>query len=223
MSEIVKENGGVVRAMSASYHLAYPVLDRHHWWDSRQSGGPVIEQATHLCDIARFLGGEVAEDSIHAISQKPCHGGSELRKLPAGCDTELPEMARVPRATMATWRFQSGGIGSLCHTVALYGGASEAYMEVILEGIRIRFLDPYDHTARLEVRGLDEDPEEEQIFHFGDCDPYMEELQTFIRAVRTGDQNLIASSYSDATKTYLMTWAIRNASEQHTVKRFLYM
>ena len=213
MLEIIKENGGVVRALSAFYYLAYPELDRPFWWDCRHSGGPIVEQATHLCDVARFLGGEIIEDSIRGISQKPCHGGSDLKKIPAGCDVGVPEGERVPRATMATWRFQSGGIGSVCHTVALHGEAYEAYMDVILEGIRMRLLDPYGSTARLEVRGLAEDPEEEQVFHFGDCDPYKGELEAFFKAVRTGDAGMIVSPYKDAAKTYLMTWAIRYACE----------
>lgn len=36
-------------------------------WDVRKSGGPVVEQATHLCDLARYLGGEVIESSINTV------------------------------------------------------------------------------------------------------------------------------------------------------------
>ena len=214
MSAIIKDNGGTIRALSAVYHFAYPEGAKPHWWDCRLSGGPIVEQATHLCDIARFLGGEIIEDSIQAVCQKTSHTGSALTKLPAGCDVGLPECARVPRATMATWRFEAGGIGSLCHTIALHGLAYEAYMDVLLEGIRIRLLDPYGPAARLEIRGLAEDPEKEEIFHFGDCDYFMEELETFIKAVRTGDRSIIASSYNDAAKTYRMTWAIRRRADE---------
>ena len=81
-----------------------------------------------------------------------------LRKLPIRCDVEFPNNARPPRATMATWRFQTGGIGSLCHPIPLHGMTYEEDLDVILEGIRIRLLDPYGPAARLEVRGMADHP-----------------------------------------------------------------
>ena len=158
ISEIIQENGGTVRALSAVNPFAYDERAKPYNWDCRETGGPIVEQATHLCDTARFLGGGIIEESVQAICQKHFHGGSTLRKLPMGCDVEFPDNARPPRATMATWRFQTGGIGSLCHPIPLHGMTYEEYLDVILEGIWIRLLDPYGPAARLEVRGMADDP-----------------------------------------------------------------
>ena len=45
-------------------------------------------------------------------------------------------------------------------------------------------------------------------------DVYLEEIRAFIDACKTGDKSKIASPYSDALKTYLLSWAIRNSAEK---------
>lgn len=56
--------------------------------------------------------------------------------------------------------------------------------------------------------------DENQVYHFPDADPYFKEDRCFLEAVRTGDKSLVRSSYSDAAKTYKLSWGIRRASEQ---------
>ena len=59
--------------------------------------------------------------------------------------------------------------------------------------------------------------DESQVYHFPNADPYLEEDTAFLEAVRTGNKSLIRSSYSDAAKTYKLSWGIRTSSEQQNV------
>ena len=56
--------------------------------------------------------------------------------------------------------------------------------------------------------------DEEKVYHFPTADPYLEEVKVFLEAVRCGNPDLIRSSYTDAAKTYKLSWDIRRASEQ---------
>ena len=72
--------------------------------------------------------------------------------------------------------------------------------------------DPYTSGCRLRVRTPAK--EEEDVYSFPDDDPYMTEVCDFIEAIRTKNAKQIESSYSDAAKTYSLTWAIRNAESK---------
>ena len=50
------------------------------------------------------------------------------------------------------------------------------------------------------------------MFKFPDADPYLAEDQAFLEVVTSGDCRPILSSYSDAAKTYALSWAIRSAA-----------
>ena len=44
----------------------------------------------------------------------------QLSKVPVPEDT-IPANERIPRITCATWKYESGAVGSLTHAVALHG------------------------------------------------------------------------------------------------------
>lgn len=50
----------------ASYNCAY--MDNPMYWNKAKTGGPIVEEATHFCDLLRYLGGEVREETISALS-----------------------------------------------------------------------------------------------------------------------------------------------------------
>ncbi|SDC37780.1 Predicted dehydrogenase [Geodermatophilus telluris] len=65
------------------------------WWaDAGRSGGQVVEQATHVLDLARWLAGEVAE--VQAVVAPSSASGRS-----------------VDDATAALLRFESGAVGTL--------------------------------------------------------------------------------------------------------------
>jgi len=211
MKEII-QSLGVPKAFNARYDCAYSTLSKEMWWDVNRSGGPIIEQATHFCDMARFLVGEVDLDTVRAIAIKQTDPNGELKSLPSNIhENELPPERRIPRVTSAFWKFKNGAIGTLMHAALLHGIKYESELEVWGDGYRIVLLDPYT-KCRLSVR--DPSSEQERIITFYDDDSYLNEDRVFLEAVL--DKSKIAkiqSPYSDAINTYKLTWAIRDAAE----------
>ena len=125
-------------------------------YNKSQSGGPVVEQATHFCDILRYLCGEVNTESISALAipandsdQDP---GYLSRMNPDLREDKNAKELRVPRMTAAHWKFDSGGIGNLTHAVALHGGRYETAINIWADGLRMELVDPYFPDCTLRVR-----------------------------------------------------------------------
>jgi myo-inositol 2-dehydrogenase/D-chiro-inositol 1-dehydrogenase len=90
------------------------------WWPRRdRSGGPVVEQAAHVLDLARLLAGEVAEVSAVGNGAPPDVDGAD-----------------VDGATAATLRFASGAVGTLVTTRAL-SGKHRAGVEVYADDLAL--------------------------------------------------------------------------------------
>lgn len=47
MREIIQQCGPV-RAFNARYNCAYATISKQEWWDTRTSGGPIVEQVREL-------------------------------------------------------------------------------------------------------------------------------------------------------------------------------
>jgi predicted dehydrogenase len=67
-----------------------------------RSAGPIIEQATHLCDLCRYFGGEVDISTIKAHSLEWHESAGHLSKMSVDESQIAPEN-RIPRVTAATW------------------------------------------------------------------------------------------------------------------------
>ena len=175
-----------------------------------------MEQATHFCDLLRYFAGEVNLASIQATSIPPGTTESSigyLSKVPAVVNEEsIPVEQRIPRVTSANWKFESGSIGCLTHGLILWSKRYEASIDIWADGLRITLEEPYFPECKLRVRRGYTDQEE--VLTYPDVDPYLEEDRLFLEAVRTGNHDLIRSSYVDAARTYEMSWAIHRASEQ---------
>jgi predicted dehydrogenase len=218
MRELIDQTPGGIRAFVARYNCAYSQIDKKEWWDIRFSGGPIVEQATHFCDLARLLGGEVDLSSIQAVTIAPLSPKAALVDTPvdrsgraAGrIDDGVPSDFHVPRSTAAIWRFENGAIGSLTHAALLHGKKYESELEIWGDGLRVVLQDPYG-ACRLLIRRPHCD-ETEVEGGFSQDDPYLTEDAAFLDAVRSGDVAGIRSSYADAFRTHEFTWAIRRAS-----------
>lgn len=203
---------GPVKYFGARYNCAYSKINKISWWDNAQSGGPIVEQATHFVDVARYLVGDLHLPSVTAMSVKATDlVAGELNSVPID-EQSVPPAHRVPRVTTAMWKFASGAVGSLTHSALLHGWNYETHFEVSGDGYLIRLSDPYGKNE-ITFRG----PEDEVERHMSvPNDPYWEEIEAFVEAVRNKDPSKIASSYADAFKTYEATWAIRRAAEANT-------
>jgi len=212
LREVLASAPGGARVFLARYDCAYSEIAKADWWDARRSGGPVVEQATHFLDLARWLCGEVDLASVQAARIAYDQPAGRLADLPASADGRavdagVPPASRVPRATLAQWRFASGALGALAHGVLLHGRKYEAAIEVWGDGLRCVLEDPYGR-CRLGVR---RSGSEETVWESFDDDPYLAEDRAFIEAVRARSAGPIRSTYDDALQTYRLSWRIAHA------------
>ncbi|OWF46461.1 uncharacterized protein UNK4.17-like [Mizuhopecten yessoensis] len=218
MKELMREHGGKVMAFNARYYFAYTEMTNKYWYNADLSGGPIVEQATHFCDLARHIVGDVDLSTVHTLmlDADDRSGAGNIAHVPLGAEEDIPLRKRIPRVTMSHWRFEDGGIGTLMHSIALPGNRYEANIDVQMDGLKLSLLEPYRDTCILRVRSMEKGKrDEDKDFTFEGSDSYGTELKTFIEAVRSNDQSLIKSSYEDAVKTYELTWAIRLSGERN--------
>lgn len=211
MKQIIRENNLTVMSTIACYACAYEQILKPDWWNKELSGGPVIEQGTHFCDLSRYFGGDVDIDSVqaHAVGWDEAPG--KLSKI--GIDeSKIEPVNRIPRVTTANWKYKNGAVGTFTHLVALQGKTYACEIEVYCDGYLLKLVDPYNAPV-LRVRRPGSDAEEVHTFE-GD-DPFFSEISNFIDVIDHGPQAAeILSSFEDACKTYELTWAIRLASER---------
>ena len=182
-----KETGAKLTYFQLTYKTAYSHSYNYNWWRKERSGGPVIEQATHFCDIARFIGGAIKSESIQAkvLCDNHPSGAGHLHALNSELrEDEVPSEDRVPRLTVANWRFESGAVGQLSHGVMLHGRKYESQLEAWADGLRILITDPYTSDCTLSYRRGDTDSD--IVERHGESDPYMEEDIAFIQAIQSG-------------------------------------
>ncbi|KAL6073234.1 NAD binding dehydrogenase [Balamuthia mandrillaris] len=217
-----------VKAVLLRYNSAYTGIRKAMWYDTRKSGGPIVEQCTHFVDLARFIAGDIDLSSVNAYAISATATNGQLEALPKdvvsgkGVEEGLPDAYRIPRATTAIWRFSSGALGSLSHGALLQGDKYECEMEVWGDGIRIILEDPYNLCKlRVRLKPLEKtkaairEADMEFTEDYSSDDFYATELATFIQAIKAKDTTSITSPYEDAFKTYEATWAIRESSERN--------
>jgi predicted dehydrogenase len=209
--------GRQVVCFSARYNTAYANIPSPFWWDSDHCGGPIVEQATHFVDLARYLVGEADMDSVYARSVKasltPGTLG-HLAKVPVD-ESGVPERNRVPRCHVANWSFQSGALGSLVHGALLQGMKYDASLELMADGLRIQVVEPYSDCPTLRV--LEGSSDEEKVLEFPGDDMYLTEDEEFLTAVSSGEgvAAKLMCEYGDAINTYTLTCKIRDEALAH--------
>jgi predicted dehydrogenase len=175
--------GKPAHMVCAAWHDATPPPV---WWRHQAtSGGQMVEQATHLFDIARFLVGEACVTAAAA-------GRHERPKYPD---------ADVDDVSAALLRFNGGAIGVFTAT-CLLGSNAAVYVQLMCEGLLITVTQggvTYDTgRERREVR-------------VGN-DPGVAEDRAFLEAVRRNDPTLLFSSYADALLSHRLTHDVLEAS-----------
>lgn len=214
MKQIIEENNLTVMTTIARYACAYQAIAKPDWWNKSKSYGPVIEQGTHFCDLSRYFGGDVDISTVQAHALEWDEAAGQLSKMSIDESKISPEN-RIPRVTSATWKYESGAVGSFSHVVALQGTDYSCELEVYADGYSLKLVNPYVQPV-LHVRRPGDD--KEQVYNFPDDDPFFSEISNFIDIIEDieeePDAALILSTYDDAVRSYELTWAIREASEK---------
>lgn len=216
MKQILEENNLKVMATNARYIMAYEHTAKLDWWDKDQTCGPIVEQATHFCDLSRYFGGEVDLESVLAHSLEHFEPAGQLGRIPVPED-KIPAVQRIPRVTCATWKYESGAVGSLTHAVALHGFNYSTELDVYADGYSLRLVDPYNAPVLYFRRPGDD---HEEVVRYQSDDPFFSEVSNLIDNIENGPGSApILSSYEDAVKTYALTWKIRDRSEEQVQLR----
>jgi myo-inositol 2-dehydrogenase / D-chiro-inositol 1-dehydrogenase len=155
------------------------------WWPHRdRSGGPVVEQAAHVLDLARYLAGEVTEVSAVGNGTPPAVEGAD-----------------IDGATAATLRFAGGAVGALAATCVL-GWKHRAGLEIYADDLALTLSED-----RLTVRDGDREWHE-------DTDPDAARVavdRAFTDAVRgAGDD--VRVPYAEALRTHALATAVAESA-----------
>ena len=158
------------------------------WWRRGvDGGGQVIEQATHLYDLARLLVGEAE-----------VVGAASLHETPA-----TPPGADVADASAAVLRFATGAVGTFANTRRQSSPVIDIAFSSDGQLTTIRKADQDPGAWEVELR----DGEDVIVLPPG-RDPYEIQAETFLDAVVAGDPSAVASTYADAMLTDRLTRAV---------------
>ncbi|MDI6100185.1 Gfo/Idh/MocA family oxidoreductase [Actinoplanes sp. NEAU-A12] len=162
------------------------------WWPiGGRSGGPVVEQAAHVLDLARYLAGEVDEVTAYGNGTPPAVEGAD-----------------VDGATTAVLRFAGGAVGNLAATCVL-GWKHRAGLEIYADGLALALTE-----SELVIRDGDHT---ETVT----CEPTSAHVavdRAFVSAVR-GEQDDVRVPYAEALRTHELALAVaQSAAEGRTVR-----
>jgi myo-inositol 2-dehydrogenase/D-chiro-inositol 1-dehydrogenase len=163
----------------------------HGWWVTKEkSGGQLVEQTTHIVDLARYLMGEVVE--VFASAAR-------------GFVTGLPNYTNDD-ASIVTLRFRSGALAGICSACCVDAGGGGVSLSICARQHTILF-SGWNHTAKILSAGGEprEIPGEPEIFKIEDA--------AFLRAVRTGDGSAVLCQYADGLQTTEVTMAANRSME----------
>lgn len=158
------------------------------WWHrTAHGGGQVVEQATHLYDLARLLLGEAE-----------VVGAASLRGATTPSDT-----VDVADATAATLRFTSGAVGAFACTRVLPSGVIS--VELASDGM-LTMLSKGDRSQGDWHASFDDG--QGRVGIHAARDPYEIQAAAFLDAVEAGDPTRPLSTYADALHTDRLTRAV---------------
>jgi predicted dehydrogenase len=150
------------------------------WWRvMAESGGQLVEQTTHIVDMARYLCGEI--DSVQALYA--------LRGLQDVENLDIPDVGTVNVV------FESGALGNISNTCLLEGWGRSS-LRVMAKGFTLEIM--WNKLTWASAEGSDELQQS--------ADGYLGEDVAFVEAIK-GNRGLIHSDYSDGLKTLAATLA----------------
>ncbi len=179
---------GMVEGHWSSY---FP--ESSEWWSRKEkSGGQIVEQTTHLFDLARYFCGEVER----------VYGDGDLRLL------KEFEKININDCSVVTIRFKNGIIGlmvSRCCKAPIQIDLKIIAKDLTITQYNNEKLDIWQDDNIKTIR------DDESTFGF------KEENRVFIEAVKKKDKRFIKSSYEDAMKTLRLTLAAERAINKNEI------
>lgn len=157
------------------------------WWRVQdESGGQILEQTTHIIDMARYLAGDVERVSAEMA----------LRIM-----TDVENIS-VPDVGTVNLRFASGAIGNITNSCVPPGWKNGL---VVIGNKRTVIFDQFNFELRTAA-GTETKTFQPIAAHF-------RESEAFVQAVATGDQSLILSDYADGVKSLAVSIAANQSAQ----------
>ncbi len=159
------------------------------WWGrTTEGGGQVVEQATHLYDLARVLMGEARVV------------GAASTRDPAAS----PATIDVVDSTAAVLRFSDGAVGSFANTRRI--ASAVIAVEFVSDGLLTTLTKRPERGQGDWHARFDAGTNVQEIR--AEADPYETQAAAFLDAVEAGDPNGPLATYADALKTDRLTRAV---------------
>jgi predicted dehydrogenase len=175
-------------AMALGFYLGG--LPGTPWWRVQaQSGGQLVEQATHTVDLMRYLGGDVAR----------VYSAGALR---AHKDTPNFDIFDVATTTL---HFASGAIGTIANTSILGSGTASGAPSGVHILTRDMRLEVWGTTLKVTTAG------QTQELRWS-SNTMLAEDQAFVEAVARRDPARVRSPYADAARTLAVTLAAEESA-----------
>ncbi len=175
------------RLVLGAWHDATP---SPAWWRHQAtSGGQMVEQATHLFDIARSLVGEAEVIATRA----------SRHARPAYPDADVADVST------ALLLFENGATGVFTAT-CLLNKVAAAQVQLVCEGLLI--------TITQERVAYDAGREKREV-RTGN-DPVLAEDRAFLRALERNDPTLLFCDYAEALNTHRLCLKVRDSGEAHS-------
>jgi len=160
------------------------------WWRvMSRSGGQIVEQTTHIFDLARYLVGEVRRVSAVAAL-------TNLRDVP---NLDVWDVGAV------NLEFKNGAIGNISNS-CMIGQGYAVGLHLFAKDLVLEL------TSNLKVS---QPGRTEEIR--GANDAYLDEDAAFFQAIRAGSDKGVRSTYADAVKTLALTLAANRSAQTHQV------
>lgn len=154
------------------------------WWKQDKSGGQMLEQATHIVDLARYLCGDVM--TAYGLAEHSDRGSHP------GLD--------VATASTATLGFADGAIGNFAAT-CLLGWNHRVGLHLFGDGFAVELT---DHDVMIDVGAG------RPVTH-NQSDPVWHQDRAFVEAA-LGQENRIRCTYRDAVETLRVMDAIERSA-----------
>ncbi len=152
------------------------------WWRQHTlSGGQIVEQTTHIVDLARYLVGEVEEVFAHFAHHPDLmpHSGGD-----------------VSSAGVVNLKFVNGAVGVISNTCVLRV-PGEVGIRVYTPHLRV---DVFHNASHLYEPNL-------RVEHSTRENPYLNEARMFVQAIRERNQSLISADYSEGVRSLAISLA----------------
>ncbi len=158
------------------------------WWRHQaESGGQMVEQATQLFDLARFLVGDAVQIcATGAVHQRSCYPDADVADVSA-----------------AVVRFDNDVVGVFSATCALANKVA-VQLQIVCEGLLVSI------TPERVIF----DTGDEQWDTTAKSDPFAVEDRAFLAALREDRPEPILCTYDDALSTHRLCWAIQTMAQR---------